>query len=329
MSHLNFLKTYLKVFLIVGGLLGLLHPFLVLNFFKMPQSTYWIQGAYEKKEKEALKIEGPKLLLVGGSSVHFGLNAEMITKELKIPTINYGVMALIGLDYILYRAKKVLKPRDFVILPLEYYHYNFDPETFYSVQRDYYLLTHDRSYFLDHLSLWKQIKALYAINPTAFIPSFIETIKLKSSNDADNGMYKVKKINDYGDETSDNKNILKTFSPIHFQAPIKSFIREIKAFRDYCRANNIILLFAFPNIPYFDIYKNDAYKKEFEDLLAALKDLGIPILGTPMDAMLESHYIFDTTDHLIPLGIKKRTEKFIELLKNQPYFLSSMKQQSI
>jgi len=155
----------------------------------MPVSTSWIHGAYVKKTEAALHIQERKLVLAGGSSVHFGISAESITKALKIQTINYGVMALLDMDYTLYRLKRILKPGDMVILPLEYYHYGFSHAAPYSEQKKYYILTCDHDYFYAEVPFLQKVRLLYSINPLLFLSAFFEKIK-SQNNLAEGGQYK-------------------------------------------------------------------------------------------------------------------------------------------
>lgn len=118
----------------------------------MPFTMNWVQGAYEKKEKMALLIKGPKIIIAAGSSVHFGVSAQMIEEAFQRPSVNYGVMTLLDLDYIIYRLKKVLKEGDILIMPLEYEHYTYDSSAQLSLQKKYYLLTFDHEFFYNYLS---------------------------------------------------------------------------------------------------------------------------------------------------------------------------------
>ena len=74
----------------------------------------------QHKIDQALEIDGPKFLLVGGSSVGCGISARMISQELNTPAYNFSFWASLGSPYILHLAKKVLKPGDSVLLCLEY-----------------------------------------------------------------------------------------------------------------------------------------------------------------------------------------------------------------
>jgi hypothetical protein len=82
-------------------------------------ATEWIDGIYAKKEAAAAKIEGPKIVIIGGSGAHYGFSGEAITRATGIPTVNLGVHAGLGGEYLLDRAKRSLKAGDWAVMALE------------------------------------------------------------------------------------------------------------------------------------------------------------------------------------------------------------------
>jgi len=76
--------------------------------------------AYENKKAYLKQITKPKIVVVGGSSALFGIDAQQIESSTGIPTVNMGVFASLGIDYMLDKAKKVLKPGDIIVTSIEY-----------------------------------------------------------------------------------------------------------------------------------------------------------------------------------------------------------------
>lgn len=315
LSAKSYTLFYLKMFFIIGGLYGIAHPFIVLNFFKMPVSMGWVQGAYQKKEAAALAIHEPKILLVAGSSVHFGLNAEMLQKEFHAPVVNFGVMASLDLDYILYRARKVLGQGDVVILPLEYSLYAYDPQKTYGDSRIFHLITFDQDFFLHNVSLMQKIRTFYRINPLMFIGSLYEQIRARSKNFQAGGSYQVNTINQFGDETAKNPHIFKA-PPLQDLVPMTpDAVGTLKEFQQWCEKNGVKMYLTFSNGAYFKEYERPSFQKKIQVVLSDLRSHGFEIIGTPIDAMVDPSLMFDTEYHLTPEGILKRTTRFIELLQ--------------
>jgi hypothetical protein len=80
----------------------------------------WTASLYSQKTRMAEEIEGPRILVIGGSSSLFSFDARAAQERLKVPVVNFGTHAGLGLDYILERASRLLRPGDTVILVPEY-----------------------------------------------------------------------------------------------------------------------------------------------------------------------------------------------------------------
>lgn len=85
-----------------------------------PAATAWVEQAYAHKLARAAAIDGPRLLIVGGSGAMFGLDSARLEEALGRPTINLGVNAGIQSLFISAYARQAIRPGDWVLLPLEY-----------------------------------------------------------------------------------------------------------------------------------------------------------------------------------------------------------------
>src|SRR5665213_1257330 len=63
----------------------------------------WINNLLQQKQLIAKRkaLKGPRLVIIGGSGVLFGCDAELIEKKLNIPTVNFGTHAGLGMRYLL------------------------------------------------------------------------------------------------------------------------------------------------------------------------------------------------------------------------------------
>jgi hypothetical protein len=81
----------------------------------------WLRHTYENKIARAAEIKAPhRLLLVGGSGVHYSPNTQVLEKELGIPAFNLGLDGNLGLNVILPTVLKEVQPGDIVLLIPEY-----------------------------------------------------------------------------------------------------------------------------------------------------------------------------------------------------------------
>ncbi|WP_049557456.1 hypothetical protein [Limnoraphis robusta] len=81
----------------------------------------WIKTIYEEKIERSSQIKGSKrILIVGGSGTHFGIDALQIEQQVGIPVVNMGLHAGLGLNTILASVASEIRPGDIVLLIPEY-----------------------------------------------------------------------------------------------------------------------------------------------------------------------------------------------------------------
>jgi hypothetical protein len=77
-------------------------------------------AALADKERRLQTVRPPRVLLVGGSSLAFGVNSQELAQAFGVPVLNLAVNAGLGLDLILRQAERGLVPGDRVLLSPEY-----------------------------------------------------------------------------------------------------------------------------------------------------------------------------------------------------------------
>ena len=77
-------------------------------------------AAFRDKAGRLATLSSPRVLLVGGSSLAFGVNSRAIERSLGRPVVNLGLNAGLGLDFILRQAEDAMGPGDLVVLAPEY-----------------------------------------------------------------------------------------------------------------------------------------------------------------------------------------------------------------
>lgn len=297
-------------------LLSIVHLLAVYNFYKYPQT--WIANAYHKKEQILANSNSPKIMIIGGSNVIFGVSASQIEKTLKTPAINYGINAGLEVDYILHLSKKHLKKGDIAILPLEYEHFSKTKDL--NRLRIAYILNYDRDYF-SSLSILEKLQYLSSISFDEFILSFFAT-----KNELN---YNSQTINKNGDETANfdehkiNSFISRKSHDKALNNPIftPSFgTKKILEFAKWCEQNGVKMYLTWPSTIYFEEYSNPNYQKYFYNLERYFASNNVDTLGTPNDFLYPLEYFYDTNYHLNANGMKIRTQKLVDLLYNHPKF---------
>lgn len=104
---------------LVAGLFwsaGYLH-----NFYFEPE-VRWIRDIYKNKlaAVENLEKEESKILFIGGSGTHFGIDSVYIEQAIQQPSFNMGLHAGLGLNALLASASQEISQADTIVLVLEY-----------------------------------------------------------------------------------------------------------------------------------------------------------------------------------------------------------------
>ncbi len=78
-------------------------------------------AALEDKERLQRATRPPRVLLVGGSSLAFGVNSRALERSWGVPVVNLALHAGLGLELLLRQAARALVPGDRVVRSLEYW----------------------------------------------------------------------------------------------------------------------------------------------------------------------------------------------------------------
>ncbi|WP_417493721.1 hypothetical protein [Maricaulis sp.] len=89
----------------------------------------WTSWSLDLKEEAAAQIDGPKLIIISGSSGNLGYSAEQLSEALGVDVVNMASHAGLAVPYFAYLATRNAAPGDVVVLPLEYEAYSRDKLT--------------------------------------------------------------------------------------------------------------------------------------------------------------------------------------------------------
>lgn len=268
---------------------------------------------HAKIDKDVLLEEtpSPRLILVGGSNLSFGINSEMMADSLGLNPINTAIHASIGLEYMMDSTLDHVKSNDIVIVVPEYSHFFGD----YGHGQEELLRTVldvDRS-SLSNLSLnqW--------FNVVPFIPK-LSLSKLKPteyivSDNREVGIYDRAAFNRYGDV---DVHRLLAGQKVKPQNPItEDFNDKILAglvkFEHEVQAAGGTVYISFPGLQADSFENIEAQITEVETQLRAQNLL---ILGTPERYKMSEEFIFNTPYHLTGEGVDFRTKLLIDDLKS-------------
>jgi hypothetical protein len=296
---------------------------LVVASFRLQFGHHTIDSAgrcrsVDEKVELGLNLRSPKIVFIGGSSVHWGINAEEAGKTLRREGLNFGTFAALGPQVILWKARQVLEPGDIAVLAFEYSMYG------------------ERSLTTDAISyaLGCAQDFLYAMSPSEFVktalasdpsrPLHVLRWGLRAGNSSTKGIAEAPEKSDHGDPIATSfrsvrlaelQERVKLYQPLRIRVEEDGMLtRAVDTFNRWAIENDVQVFATWPNTISFDAYKDDPAFDQIRELYA---HHGIHVLGAPQGAMYPAELFHDTQYHLAGAGIKRRTRDLLAVLKDQ------------
>lgn len=321
-------KILLKKIIVMSALVGMT---LVIVMFLIPfeEDSYYL--AIVDKHEALETTAPPRIILVGGSNVAFGIDSEKMENELQLSVVNTGLHAGIGLPYLLSDVKPYLKEGDTIIIIPEYSQF-FDDKDKGEVESLAAMIginpfsvryLHTKSLGEIHLIVVTLFRhkadfALEAVN-NFFLP------KINPEDDENKGeknfSYSRHGFNRFGDEVS-HWNYTVHYAPDYTTGPYlgnkinMNQIELLNEFNDYAKSRNMTAYVSFSPLDRNEYQKNQTAYDQFYTYLST--NLSIKIIGTPEEFSFPRAFFFDTKDHLNYEGVENRTNILIFELQNNP-----------
>jgi hypothetical protein len=311
----------IRCFLLGAAIVG--SGFLISRYDTRASDDNYLAAVLEK-DRLIRSTPSPKIILVGGSNLAFGIDSRTMRDSLHVNVVNMGLYAKLGLRYMLAQVKPYLRPGDVVVIVPEYdQFYGKFSEGDNTLNTALLYAPPDRigdfvkSYSVVDVVLRPRVENVRR----AFLQATADAFGMKNKyfpRDT-NPVYNRRSFNQYGDMMSHlGRKSMKPEAIYAGELPAaKEFSRaaleELNDIADAARSQGARVYFLFPS--YMDrAYSNNA------SAIAALerrlaREMRIPILGTPKDFVYPSNWFFDTRYHLNELGRGPRTMKMIEIMR--------------
>lgn len=313
---------------LLGGVLLLLFlwifSFYLVQLEQPTASTQWVNELFTNKMQAARHFQGERLFVVGGSGVHFAVDAEKMSKKLGMATINFGTHAALDVEYMLFKLKEVLRPGDTVLLALEYAYYGNRPK-FNSVYEEY-LVARDRPFFLS-LPIFEQLRIVFAAPFKNMVKAYKQNFfKPYIPSKASYEIFGKFHYNPYGDTHANNtvfvnEDIRRTRDKLSPDTTLisdkASALITLRSFATWCNQQKIHLIATVPNHLYFKQMNHETILSNVEKIKNFYAAIQVPFIGDPFSAMFDKAYYFDTVYHPNQLGKALYTRQLIASLKKE------------
>jgi len=266
------------------------------------------------KENLLRRTPSPKIIVIGGSNAIFNIDSKLVSEATGLPTVNMGLHAGLGLEFMLNEIKPYLKSGDGVIIMPEYA--QFFGDLFYGGRILTRLVTLNPHAFR-YVRTWGQYLALIK---GAGLETRSKIFYLLGQG-AGEETYTRTAFNTYGELRSDvigNQSLIKLqVENYEIRAPGEinpDCIRELNRFFTQLQHSEVRIYLAYSAIPL------EKYLSNFDRIWALhehlKQNLKIPLLFSPDKVLVPASEFFDTFYHLNSVGRQRYTEILIKYLSN-------------
>lgn len=283
-------------------------------------------AAVLEKDRLIRNTPSPKIILVGGSNLAFGIDSKAIEDSLGLHVVNMGLYAKLGLKYMLAQVRPYIKPGDVVLVVPEYDQFYGDFANGDNTLNTALLYAPAdripdfiRSYSIIDVVLRPRVENARR----SFLRAFAAAVgkeEVLFPQDT-NTVYNRHSFNQYGDAVShlDKKGLNPDSIFVKPLPPLKDFNRrtleDLNSIASKAKEEQAHAYFLFPSYIDRSYVINVAAIDSLKRKLAGGMDM--PIVGTPKDFVMSGRYFFDTRYHLNREGRDLRTLKMIDVLRAQ------------
>ena len=280
-------------------------------------------GELGEKYERLNSIEGEKIVVVGGSSVAFGLNSAVLEREIGMPVVNFGLYANLGTKLMLDLSKSGIGEGDIIVLAPEMNDQTlslyFNSETtLQALDGNFGMLKSIDSENYESLvgAAWgfAADKLVYTVNGNA---------------PENSGAYMKKWFDEYGDNIYDRPYNEMSVTPKNITLDYKydsedgtvseyeEFIDYVNEYVKFCTDRGATVYFSFP--PMNEIALTDYNTEEnisafYDNLVSSLH---CKIISNINDYIMDEGYFFDSEFHLNNAGVNIRTVYLANDLKRE------------
>lgn len=306
-------KFVLKLGLFVVLVVGIYLSGVAAGQLLPPQYTNSFNASLLDKMERAEDIEEPKLLVIGGSNIVFGINSRLLEEEFQMPVVNMGVNAGMMSEFQLNVAEKYIREGDIVILGFEYGAYTseqMNPTTaWYTIE--------------NYPELWRCVPnmekpALLRFYPYYFGEKLIAFLK-GGDQIPDQPEYVRTNFDEYGDFSFYRKeNVRKDIARnmVIQEAEIEdNVIERINEFCEEAGKKGVTVYLTFPALDEECVASSPQDIEEFEKKIRESVDC--PVISRCHTYIMESKFFYDTNYHLNTEGAKIRTKLLISDMRDK------------
>ena len=305
------IKTIVCIILSVLAIITpILSPFAVAALVPSQYSETFV-GILDEKVERLRSIDGPKAVVIGGSSVAFGIDSALMEEYLGMPVVNFGLYAAIGTRAMMELSRSSIGNGDIIILAPELdrqtlsMYFSADP-TLKAIDGDYSLSLE----FPEELKL--------SLIGGIWRHSYEKLADSADGPDSPDGVYNSKNFNEYGDVVWERKeNVMPLYYDPATEIDLTSdifeaeFIEYVNEYISFCESRGATVYFSYAPMNSLAVKDSSAVAlSEFDSFVR--ESLDCEVISFIDSYVIEPGYFWDTNYHLNDAGVIYRTKTLIE-----------------
>lgn len=271
-------------------------------------------SAWQDKKARLWTTDQPKVVLVGGSNVAFGLSGRTISKHVDRPVVNLGLHFGLGLTPVLREVCETLKPNDVVIVSPEYEFFlaSSGSGSVVPTMRMHVDETFGKPSISERLSETPIRTVLAFRNAGDLLQTALNDTLGRSSSGLESQIFTRDAFNEFGDMVAHRGRPSLgpvALSRLHQWELDDAVIREIVRFRSDAESVGASVVMIPPPL---DRESFSNRRPLIEAVDRRLADAGVGFAWSPRDSVVESSEVFDAPYHLIGTANDRRSIRLAE-----------------
>lgn len=278
------------------------------------ESAKWIYTIDGVQKNACENNPSPAIRIIGGSASLYSVSTYELGRNFRLPVTNLALHAGLGLDYLLYRAKKYLQPNDVAVLLLE-------PGMFKSIEQSWtaadWVIPQDYTY-LGTLNLQKTSELLAKLTLEEYQKRIISAFYSQPRPLA------FSTLNQSGDliaNLSSRRTAVTAVRLMGWATKPFSFdfhpnaIQILKDFILWCRERNILVVGGYAPFLTHPAYFTLEGSRQLDAWEHMWEESGVLTIKNPRDFIFSSDLFFDTIHHMDSAGRRVMTACLAGALK--------------
>lgn len=278
----------------------------------LPFENGYLAATIDKHER-LRKTRSPRIILVGGSNLAFGIKSKTLEDELGRPVVNMGLHADLGIPFMLREVKDEIRAGDFVVLSMEHDIFSAESAERLSTQlvevrpASLFLFPADeRIDIIDHKG--------FSIIGNVARRAFFQRYDANSSVPSDR-VYKRHCFDPQGSYTG--HYLLTATRPRIVPGKISEMSEAIRAeledFARLCSSKGARCFYTSP--PHPSPFLDSAYDRVEQNQAQLRRIPDLVVLDSARDHAYATNFFYDSSYHLTEPGAELRTQKLVSSLR--------------